>query len=224
MSYPIFLKDVINEKTLAEFNNTVQEYVDTKQKVDKRVVETRKMQEGFKDFLLDSSIGRIRLNLEHSELPKDMLEAIKEIGKSINPNAKLDIISVVRYSKRYGTPQLVPHYDRPSHVAFLIDLQINSNMDWEIGVGGDKNYTLKNNEALVLDATRQIHWRKPIVFEDDQFLDVMFFTFNDTNIDMACIIGQEDRVKKYYDPYKEEADALYPDYMQQAYKKVFKMW
>jgi hypothetical protein len=224
VSYPIFLQNVIDEKALAGFNNKMQEYIDTKQKVDIRVAETRKMQEGFKDFLLDKNIGRIRYNLEHSEIPEDMLNAIKEVGRSINPNATLDIISFVRYSKRYGIPQLVPHYDKPSHVAFLIDLQVNSNMDWQICVEEDKNYVLKNNEALVLDATRQIHWRKPIVFEDDQFLDVMFFTFNDTNIDMACIIGQEDRVKKYYDPYKEEADALYPDYMQQAYKRVFKMW
>lgn len=224
MSFPIFLKNVIDADSLAQFNNKMQEYIETKQKVDIRVVETRKMQTGFNDFTLDKNIGRIRLNLEHHELPNKMLETIKEIGKSINPNAKLDIISFVRYSKRYGIPQLIPHYDKPSHVAFLIDLQINSNIDWEIGVGGDKNYTLKNNDALVLDATRQIHWRTPKVFEDDEFMDVMFFTFNDENIEMACIVGQEDRVKEYYDPYKEEADKIYPENMQKAYKRVFKMW
>ena len=213
-----------DQADLDEINYEIDIMVQTKQKVDPRVVDSGRFTKDFQDFYLDRNLGRIRINLKPEDLPAGAIHRLETEAKKIDPSLEIGIISFVRYDKKYGTVQLIPHFDKPSHVAFLFDVQVNSNVTWPLVVAEHDEYSMVNNDVLILDATRKIHWRKPQVFEDGQFVDMLFVTFDNPNIDMACIDNQEEDVKPYYDAYKEYADSIYPPSMYKCYQRILKMW
>jgi hypothetical protein len=212
------------QSDLESLNNMFELMVETKQKVDPRMSDSSTFDKNFKDFYLDRNLGRIRMNLEPKDLPENILNTLNTKAKEIDPRAELGLISFVRYQRKYGHVQLIPHFDKPSHVAFLFDIQINANTVWHLVVAEHGEYGMENNDVLILDATRKIHWRKPQVFEDGQFVDMLFVTYENKNIEMACIDNQEADVKPYYDAYKEYADSIYPPSMHKCYMRILKMW
>jgi hypothetical protein len=219
------LKNNFFDKSDLDSLNVIFEHmIETKQKVDPRMSDSSTFDKNFKDFYLDRNLGRIRMNLEPKDLPENIINTLNERAKEIDPSAKLGLISFVRYQRKYGHVQLIPHFDKPSHVAFLFDVQLNSNVTWPLVVADHDEYGMVNNDVLILDATRKIHWRKPQVFEDGQFVDMLFVTFENKNIEMACIDNQEADVKPYYDAYKEYADSIYPPSMHKCYMRILKMW
>jgi hypothetical protein len=72
-------------------------------------------------------------------------------------------------------PNLFPHCDQTFiEPRFTIDYQIGSNTDWPIVVEGEE-FTLKNNQALTFSGTHQVHWRTPKIFNDGEFIEMIFF-------------------------------------------------
>lgn len=73
-----------------------------------------------------------------------------------------------------GYPNLTPHYDETfKQPRFTFDYQLRSNTDWPIIVE-EKEFILKDNQALTFSGTHQIHWRSKKIFEDGEFIDMMF--------------------------------------------------
>ena len=79
-------------------------------------------------------------------------------------------------------PSLFPHYDETfKEPRFTFDYQLGSNIDWAIVVEPGKEFTLKNNQAITFSGTHQIHWRVPTIFNDDQYVEMIFCHFSDPN-------------------------------------------
>lgn len=77
-------------------------------------------------------------------------------------------------------PNLFPHFDPFDEKKYTFDLQLDTNTSWDIFVEEEK-FSLDNNNALVFSGTHEIHWRAPKVFEEDEFLEMLFCHLNIKN-------------------------------------------
>jgi hypothetical protein len=114
------------------------------------------------------------------DLPQKIKNRVTEQMKIIhNENLKLEEISFARYSKEYSEiPALTPHYDNMfTHPRVTLDVQLRGNIDWPIVVE-DYAMTLGDNMAAAFSGTHQIHWRKPIEFKDEDFVEMLFCHFS----------------------------------------------
>jgi hypothetical protein len=80
---------------------------------------------------------------------------------------------------RYDTsshimPNLDFHIDSVFKKPMLtFDIQLKSTIDWPIIVN-EKEYTLKDNQALTFSGTHQVHSRKPVNFTSNDVCDMIF--------------------------------------------------
>lgn len=123
---------------------------------------------------------------KYIDLPDHITNKFISYAKSITGNENLELTEYcyARYQntelggKRYR-PSLYPHYDETfKEERFTFDYQLDSNIDWDIVVE-DKTLSLKNNQAGTFSGTHQIHWRTPIEFRDDQYVEMIFCHFTD---------------------------------------------
>jgi len=88
--------------------------------------------------------------------------------------------NVVSESGESLTPNLYPHFDPFDEKKYTFDLQLDTNTYWDIFVE-DERFSLNNNDALIFSGTHEIHWREPKVFEDDEFVEMLFCHLNIKN-------------------------------------------
>jgi hypothetical protein len=82
--------------------------------------------------------------------------------------------------KFHFKPSLFPHYDETfKEPRFTFDYQLSSNISWPIFVEPDKEFVLKDNQAITFSGTHQVHWRKPTLFKDGDFVEMIFCHFSD---------------------------------------------
>lgn len=94
---------------------------------------------------------------------------------------KLEAYQFARYQNKKDEtgrvthrPILSPHHDDTfQEPRFTFDLQLGGNTTWAIVVEG-RSYELKNNQALSFAGTHQVHWREHKLFEDGEYLDMLF--------------------------------------------------
>lgn len=90
-----------------------------------------------------------------------------------------------RFTKEDGnisSPKLVPHYDGFPEPRFTFDYQIRSNTSWPLFVE-QKEFELKDNQALTFSGTHQIHWRSKKDFLPGQFVDMIFCHLYSPNLE-----------------------------------------
>jgi hypothetical protein len=87
-------------------------------------------------------------------------------------------------------PRLTIHTDTFEEPRFTFDYQIGGNTSWPIVVDG-KSFELKNNEALSFSGTHQIHWREPKIFNDGEYIDMVFFHLKKPNAEKISIEDKE---------------------------------
>ena len=125
------------------------------------------------------------------KLEDDILDKVTNKAKEISGNNNLVLTEYchARYAnvtsncgKYHYRPTLLPHSDQTfKEPRFTFDYQLNGNTEWPIIVEPDKNFSLKNNQAVTFSGTHQIHWRKPQNFKDDEYIEMLFFHFTDPN-------------------------------------------
>ena len=71
-------------------------------------------------------------------------------------------------------PKLTIHTDTFAEPRFTFDYQIGGNTTWPIVVNG-REFELQNNQALSFSGTHQVHWRIPRSFDDEEYIDMVFF-------------------------------------------------
>lgn len=105
-------------------------------------------------------------------------------------------------------PNLIPHWDASfEEPRFTFDYQIGGNTTWPLVVE-DKEFVLQNNTALTFSGTHQIHWRVPKSFQENEYLDMVFFHLRKIN---AAPYGPElpgimqQKQMQYELQYKEES-------------------
>jgi hypothetical protein len=125
-----------------------------------------------------------RLNIYNLKINYDIKNKIFDTALSLYEGKKtLDKDSIVvnycRYSPEYSTalPILRSHKDM-GYFTFILDYQLNSNIDWDIIIE-DNLFSLKNNDLLSFYPTLQQHSRPEIDWNDDSFVEMLFFEFKE---------------------------------------------
>lgn len=123
--------------------------------------------------------GRLIMHLNAHKIPKDIYQQIFNYALSIDKDVIPHAYIYSRYSKKYGDPKLIPHIDQ-SNTDFTIDYQLQSNTKWPLIVE-NQEYVLNDGQALFLNSSENYHWRKPKIFNDDEYIDMIFFHFINKN-------------------------------------------
>lgn len=130
---------------------------------------------------------------------KNIFKKVEDyVSNEYNKKMKTATFGIHFYSKKFGTPQLLPHVDDyAGQVVF--DYQLASNIVWPLFVDGER-YILKNNDVLIFEGEKEGHWRQPITFLEDSFV-IMFivnlidethwFNFNNKNPKPIELINEE---------------------------------
>lgn len=149
------------------------------------------------------------------QLPEDIRKKIVEYCESISGVTNLEIAEYqfARYANIYnedgtvGKPYLFPHFDETfAEPRFTFDYQVGGNCVWPLVVEG-KEFTLENNQALTFAGTHQVHWRTKKIFEDHEYIDMIFFHLKEKNAlpkaeDVNNIVRE--KAKKYRKEYDNE--------------------
>jgi hypothetical protein len=105
-------------------------------------------------------------------------------------------------------PNLIPHWDASfEEPRFTFDYQIGGNTTWPLVVE-DKEFVLQNNTALTFSGTHQIHWRVPKSFQENEYLDMVFFHLRKINAkpyDSELPNIMQQKQMQYELQYKEES-------------------
>jgi len=125
------------------------------------------------------------------KLPDAIVAKIESKAREIsgNPNLVLTEYCHSRYQnvtsncgRFHFKPSLFAHFDETfKEPRFTFDVQLNANVEWPLIVEPDKKFVLKNNQALTFSGTHQIHWREPVHFADDQYVEMLFCHLSDPN-------------------------------------------
>lgn len=109
-------------------------------------------------------------------IPKSITEKILSLLDDLGYFVKEKHVNAIflRYAKDLGFPELEPHLDIQEN-AINIDYQINSNISWPVTIDG-KDFALKDNDIVVFNASKLIHWREPRLFSDGEYLDIVLFS------------------------------------------------
>jgi hypothetical protein len=123
------------------------------------------------------------------ELPKHIVDKFTSHARSVSGNNDIVLTeycyAIYKNTQKENSsyrPSLFPHYDETfKEPRFTFDYQLKSNIDWTIVVEPDKEFILKDNQAVTFSGTHQIHWRVPTIFNDDQYVEMIFCHFSDPN-------------------------------------------
>lgn len=134
-------------------------------------------------------------------MPKEILDKAIEFFSSYGHNATPDDIVCIfmRYSNEFGTPELEPHIDLHDS-GLSIDYQLRSNIDWSVIVE-NQEYKIEDNDALVFDSTKVVHWRNPKIFKDGEFVDMILFHFFSKNDIKLSQEEKNEKISMYVEDY-----------------------
>ena len=127
---------------------------------------------GCKDTEIQEELGRINIsNFKISDSMKDRLLSI------VGDDLSLTWLLAVTYDKKYGEPELPPHFDGDS-TDIIVDFQLEANTRWDLAANTTV-YQLEDNSALVMHPNKVIHWRPHKEFQDGEYVTMVFFRFQD---------------------------------------------
>lgn len=149
-------------------------------------------------------------------LPPRINKKIIDYSESISGESDLEIAEYqfARYKNTFDEesqtmlrPNLTPHCDLTfREPRFTFDYQLGGNTTWGLVVE-QKEFTLENNSALTFSGTHQVHWRKHKIFEDNEYIDMIFFHLRKRNSKESPEehpSSMESKVKLYSDIYHQE--------------------
>lgn len=176
---PYVIKNFFNEQELDLSKQYVKYLLSNRKFVE---YDPAKKKENAGSWVINHFVGRINIMLPASEIPNDFIGILERYKNQINSKAKLDGVEVVIYSNMYGNPRIDPHIDPPSKRDFMFNIQLDSNINWPISEYIEnqiKTTVLNNNECLVMDVVKYVHWREPIKLNDGEYMAMVFVYFDD---------------------------------------------
>lgn len=208
---PIVIKDFFSKEELSDLKNKMDSIFNSREKTNIEDLSWDTIYTNYSGVQIDKFCGRAQLSLSHEDnilIPDTVKEKLLAEARKIDPLAEFRYFSIVKYAKEYGIPQLAPHCDHPEKETFLFDIQVDGNIDWPLMVDGE-GYTLANNSILVVDVQDKPHWRKPMVFQDDSFLYMLFVMFKNDTLELANIDDQVKKSESYSYLYNREFEKLF---------------
>lgn len=175
------IDNLLSEKEISIFNNITKDLEAPKDEYGNFIFDDQDSYISVSKYL-----GRIQFNInnigdlfpvKNSGLAdKSLTIRLTKLANSISGlDLTLSSITYVEYSSRYGTPSLPPHYDGDNN-DLIVNYQFDSNTRWDIGVNFE-TYEIKNNSALVFNPNKTAHWRPNKIFNDGDFVKMIFFRF-----------------------------------------------
>ncbi len=123
----------------------------------------------------DLGLGRVIYTIQ---LPGKMQENIRKRTEALLGTSLPAIsFSFAHYGKKYGQPNLPPHFDGDTN-SVIIDYQYKSNTSWSLGVDTEV-FEMQDNDALIFNPNEYPHWRPHKVFNEGEFVTMIFFRFAD---------------------------------------------
>lgn len=123
----------------------------------------------------DLHLGRIIYTIQ---LSHNIQTNIKKRTEAILGKTLPDIsFTFAHYEKKYGQPNLPPHFDEDTN-SVIIDYQYKSNTSWPLGVDAEV-FEMQDNDALIFNPNEYPHWRPHKVFDEGEFVTMIFFRFPD---------------------------------------------
>jgi hypothetical protein len=133
-------------------------------------------------WVINHFVGRINITILPADIPENFVNIFEKYKNQINEKAKLSFIELVRYSTKFGNSKINPHIDPSSKQDFMLNVQLKSTKQWPISqfINNEvKTNSLKDNECLIMDVAKDVHWRDPISLEDSDYVDMIFVHYND---------------------------------------------
>ena len=142
----------------------------------------------------------------------EILDKVQRIIQDIyGKDYKVKGFGFQRYKLEYGFPNLQPHLDDQG-CQVVFDYQIESNKKWDLVVEGE-SIGLNDNDAVVFEGDKDVHWRNPVLFKSNEYVSMLNFNAihkdHWTNFTKIDPMGSEKRekLKKYV---KEKWKNHYP--------------
>ena len=171
-----------------------------------------KQKEILKLVHLRPDTGRLAINLV--SIKPEIIAKVQGIIKNIyGKDCEIKDVGFNRYKLEYGLPNLMPHVDdQKSQIVF--DYQLDSNKKWDLVIEGN-SVSLNNNDAVVFEGEKEVHWRNPVDFKSDEYVSMLNFNAVDkhhwSNFTKIDPIGPEELLKnqisiveKWYNHYPYE--------------------
>jgi hypothetical protein len=129
---------------------------------------------------ISGDLGRMNTFIPISNISSTIVEKVSEIANSIDDKSyKLTNVLHVNYSNKYGNPNLPPHFDADT-CDLIINFQLSSSTSWDLGLEM-QTYSIEDNSALMFNANHYIHWRPHKIFNDQDYIKMIFFRFKNIN-------------------------------------------
>lgn len=138
----------------------------------------------------DPGLGRDRLDLGKELLGQSIINKLNNYAQSFKKSYSFNGCYYAEYNLKYGNPELPMHTDQTRSV-FTLDYQLDANITWPICVEG-KSFILKNNQALSLNVVEQLHWRPKQIFNQGEYVRMIFFHFLDKDNLNPKILNREE--------------------------------
>lgn len=162
-------------------------------------------------------------------LPQETINKLVSICEDLSgiKGLKLEAYQFARYQNKKDPhtgsvtfrPMLSPHFDDTfESPRFTFDLQLGGNTTWAIVVEG-KKFELQNNEAVSFSGTHQIHWRDHKLFEEGEYVDMLFMhveLINPVPIPDDVTVSMLEKGIKYTGQWLAEADNNLVEYYKGA--------
>jgi hypothetical protein len=132
--------------------------------------------------IVDKVLGRAIIKDIKNSFTEDIVNRLHKISKEATGlSLSIDHAFYAEYNKRYGMPNLPPHFDRDKN-CLIINFQLSANTSWDLGL--NKNiYKIEDNSAVLFDGNAEVHWRPHKVFKEGEYVKMIFIRFfNPKNI------------------------------------------
>jgi len=123
----------------------------------------------------DFNLGRQKAKLDVSDKIKQNIQEI--IIKNYSKVLSISSVSYVEYNKKFGEPKLPPHFDH-DNTNLIVNFQLSSNVNWPVGLDMQM-HDLEDNSALIFSPNEVIHWRPHKIFNDGEYVKMIFFRLVD---------------------------------------------
>jgi len=183
------INNLLSEKEISIFNNIIKDLEAPKDDFGNFIFDDQYDQST--DIAVSKYLGRVQFNIKNiGELfptissgpgsPKSLVKRLTELAESITEySVRMSSITYVEYNSKYGKPQLPPHWDGDSN-DLIINYQFASNTSWDIGIDFDV-YKMEDNSAIIFNPNEKTHWRPHKIFNDGEYVKMIFFRFENVN-------------------------------------------
>jgi hypothetical protein len=197
------VSDFYTAEEVLSIKESIYNFLDNNEAIDIAYQEIQENGRPVHQLLNQPWAGRV-LFVAANVIPRNIIDKTNEyVHRWYSPKLFIEGIAFTRYSTKTGEPKLAPHYDTGA-ATLTVDYQLASNVSWPLVIE-DKVFTLTDNSALIFKPSYEVHWRVPQLFNDDQYVDMIFFHYTTEEPEVGIDPEEKEKIERsYQDIFKEE--------------------